>query len=424
MIKPVEVVKISKIIPIFKDGVEALNICVLNFSFSNGDECGYNVISQKGLYQIDDYGCFIQPDFCVSDLPIFESFLRPGGDEKKSKLGKNFRIRAIKFNFQFENSSNPIYSFGILLPKTEIDKYIGVEYNIDNLTDILGITKYEEPESAGSGQAKGNYPSFIAKTDEENINNLKSHVNKIIDSGQELEYSIKIDGSSWTMYVKKGEMGKWFYGICSRSQEKYIEQFYIDKYIDENGNQFHKYINPTTFVKGWYCDATSVFLTDEEIKDFKSVKVEVKDSWIELAEKSGMIEKFFKYCQNNDVQLVAKGEIYGENLRGSGNNMNPNAKDKQNLILFGIDSLETGFGIRQHYGDVHNLKKIGDELNVNYTISYPINPISYNDLISKADLIFDEYKTKGKIIEGIVVRTKYSNDLSCKILNPYYDSKK
>lgn len=56
--KPVEIVKINKITPIYKEGQEANSICVVNFSFKNGDECGFNVIAQKGLYQIGDLAVY------------------------------------------------------------------------------------------------------------------------------------------------------------------------------------------------------------------------------------------------------------------------------------------------------------------------------------------------------------------------------
>lgn len=41
MIKPVEIVTISKIIPIYKNGEEASSIEVVNFNFADGSECGY-----------------------------------------------------------------------------------------------------------------------------------------------------------------------------------------------------------------------------------------------------------------------------------------------------------------------------------------------------------------------------------------------
>lgn len=425
MTKSVEIVVITKIIPVYKDTVEASNINVVNFSFSNGDECAYNVITQKGLYEVGSKAIYIQPDYCLSDLPIFESFLRPFGDESKCRLGKNFRIRALKFNFQFDNSSDPIYSFGILMPLDDVNSYINTTYNEDDLSEILGITKYEDPEDSGSGLIKGDFPSHMYKTDEENINNIKSHVSRVINSGQELGISIKVDGSSISIYFKK-ESDEWVYGICSRNQEKKIEQFYIDKYVDIDNNEYHKYIDPTTKVKGWYCDNTSIFMTQEEIdaSNMSIIKRDVIDSWVEVSTKHGFVENGLEYCKNNNVELVFRGELNGSGLKGSGNKQNPHSNSKQNIILFGVDSLETGFSKRQHYGNDHNLKVISEVLDLPITYVQVVKPNSYEDLISYCDNIFKEEKSQGRLIEGVVIRTMHSNDLSCKYLSPEYDSKK
>lgn len=426
---PVEIVTVNKIIPVYKDTVEASNINVINFTFSNGDECAYNVIAQKGLYEIGSKAIYIQPDYCLSDLPIFESFIRPFGDESKCRLGKNFRIRALKFNFQFNDSVDPIYSFGILIPLNDINVYIRTEYNPNDLSDILGISKYEEPESAGSGMIKGDFPSFMYKTDEENINNLKSHVTRVIESGQELGISIKVDGSSISIYFKKDfqKNGEWVYGICSRNQEKKIEQFYIEKYIDVDDNEYHKYIDPLTKLKGWFCDNTNLFYSDEEMVnrlDLTTIKHEVKDSWVDLAIGQGFVSKGLEYCQKNNVELVFRGELNGSGLKGSGNKYNPDSNLKQNILLFGIDSLTNGVAIRQHYGDEHNLEKVSNELGLNSTNITTIKVNSFDELITFCDNIFKVEKENGRLIEGVVIRTMYSNNLSCKYLSPEYDSKK
>lgn len=421
-VKAVEVVTINKIIPIYKDGAEANAIQVVNFEFENGDLCGYNVIAQKGLYEIGSKAVYVQPDFCLSDISIFNSFIAPFGDPKKSKLGKNNRIRAVKFNFSFDKSTDPIYSFGILLPLTEVNEFIKSTYNQDELTEILGITKYEEPETGGNGLVKGGLPHFLYGTDENNINNVKSKVIRAIEEGQEFGITTKTDGSSWTEYWRKNE--ETFYtGICSRSMEKQIEQVLITEYKND-GKSYHKYINPETKEKGWYCDATNEFLTNDEVKDFKPVEVPVKDSWVDLAHSSGVFDKMMEYCKKYDVQLALRGEIYGQGLKGSGNKLNPDASAKQGLVLFGVDSLDNGFAKRLHYGNEHNLQKICEELNLEYTKPKVVKVDSYEQLSEICENIFKEEKAKGRVIEGVVIRTMYSNDISVKYMNPEYDSKK
>ena len=205
MVKIVEIVTITNLIPVFKEGAEANAIQVAKFSFDNGGECGFNVITQKGLYEIGSKAIYIQPDYCLSENDLFTSFIAPGGDPKRSRLGKQNRIRAIKFNFSFEGSNDPIYSNGVLLPLEEAEAFLfeGDEnycfysdmpspeaYRELDLAEELGVTKYEEPETAGSGLIAGDFPSFMYKTDEQNINNIVDHVKKIISEGQEMGITI------------------------------------------------------------------------------------------------------------------------------------------------------------------------------------------------------------------------------------------
>ena len=390
MTKPVEIVQVSRTIPIFKNSEPANAIEVVNFNFQNGDECGFNVVSQKGLYQVGDWAIYIQPDYCLPDTELFKSFTAPNGDPNKSKLGKQNRIKAIKFNFQFEDSSDPIYSNGILLPLAEVrlpDYLWGGEDNLDrefsddkvasfDIAKYLGITKYEEPEKFKTGNAKGNLPGFLYKTDEENAANLKSHINRVLAAGERVGWTLKIDGSSFTQYFKKTVDG-WTTGICSRTLEKKIPE--------------------------------DISLTS--------------DPWITLSISSGLFEKGMKYCQDNNRELAFRGEIYGEGLKGSGNKLNPHAKLKPSLNIFGIDDLQSGFATKLLPREVEEICK---ELELEYLpVQEEIEIPTYQRLMDRAKNLFSYYeREREQIVEGIVVRTLNSNKLSCKILNDKYDAKK
>ena len=424
MVKVVEIVTISKLVPVFKEGAEANAIQVAKFNFDNGGECGFNVIAQKGLYEVGSKAIYIQPDYCLSENELFNSFIAPGGDPKKSRLGKQNRIRAIKFNFSFEGSSDPIYSNGILMPLSEVEKFLAKEITEEtDLAEELGVTKYEEPETAGSGLIAGEFPSFMYKTDETNIMNIVDHVKRIISDGQELGISIKRDGSSHTTYFKVID-GDYKSGVCSRSQEKKMDQTFVTDYVDVDGNTYYRYFDQETKTKGWFSDTTSLFKTDDEVVDFTPITKEVKDSWIELAKNTGLLENGLEYCKAHGLQLAFRGEIIGQGLKGSGNKVNPDANEKQKLVLFGIDDLSEGFAKRINYSSPHNLRDVSKILGIEYTESVVVKPKTYDELITICDDIFRTEKLKGRIIEGVVVRTMYTNDLSCKVMNLEYDSKK
>ena len=77
-----------------------------------------------------------------------------------------------------------------------------------------------------------------------------------------------------------------------------------------------------------------------------------------------MFDGALEYCEKHNVTLGFRGEIFGQALKGSGNKVNPDAKLEQQLKLFGVDLLENGNAIRQHYGNEHNLIKVANEINV------------------------------------------------------------
>jgi RNA ligase (TIGR02306 family) len=382
MTNPVEIVKITAKSTLIKKGTgePANNIELINFSFFNSEEndytneCGFNIVSQKDLYQIGDRAVYVQPDYCVPDTELFSSFIAPNGDPKKSKLGKNNRIKAIKFNFTKEDNCDVIYSNGILLPLVSLVDVI-LPDSVNDLAGYLGIIKYEEPERFGNGRVKGNLPGFLYKTDEENAANLKSYINRLLEVGEELVYTLKIDGSSFTQYFMRNE-GELVTGICSRLLEK--------KDIDDPNND---------------------------------------DRWVRLSHSSGLYERGMRYCTHYDRQLAFRGEMYGlEATKGSGNKLNPHANMYPDLIIFGIDDLDTGRAVRLLPDEVVSICK---DMGVDYLVPLPISASNYGELISKANEIFEEYKKiYDWIIEGIVVRTRNNNKLSCKILNDFYDTKK
>lgn len=291
---------------------------------------------------------------------------------------------------------------------------------------IKSITKISNNSKRYDLTIKDNHNFYVNNILVHNCMNLKSHISRLCDGNTELGVTLKTDGSSITIYFKKDADG-WKHGICSRSMEKKSEQFYISEYKDAVGKSFHKYLHPVLNKMGWLCDETNNFFTQEEIdkiESFVPIKTEVKDSWVELANKYHVVERGMKYCQDNDTQLVFRGEIYGQGLKGSGNKYNPDSNKKQGIMLFGLDTIDEGYSKRLNYANKHNLKSVCDELDLPYTKAKTFKPKSYQEFCEFCESIIAEEKAQGRIIEGVVVRTMYSNDLSTKYMNSEYDSKK
>lgn len=107
-------------------------------------------------------------------------------------------------------------SQGIVFP-LDILTNVGVDLNTFeltdgmDLTDLLGITQYIEPEPANlGGDAKGGFPHNQLSSDEERLENL----NEVYQTLKNYRYVVteKLEGSSGTFFLSNGE-----FGVCSRS---------------------------------------------------------------------------------------------------------------------------------------------------------------------------------------------------------------
>jgi RNA ligase (TIGR02306 family) len=83
----------------------------------------------------------------------------------------------------------------------------------NDVTELLGVLKWERPISPQLyGQAKGNFPSFLRKTDQERVQNIGRTLESYIN--ETFEVTIKLDGSSCTIFSNGEENG-----VCSRNLE-------------------------------------------------------------------------------------------------------------------------------------------------------------------------------------------------------------
>lgn len=401
---PVSKVTIKELIPIFKGEEKAEKIELVTL-----EETGFEIIAQKGLYEVGDKAIYIQPDYCLPDnVELFESFTAPGGDPNKSRLGKNNRIKALKFNFH-KGDNQPIYSMGILLPTYEVFSGTNAVLKLvdeEELQAKLGVTKYEEPEKGSSGQAKGGMPLGMYKTDEENFENVKNSIKYPI----KLIGTLKVDGSSITCYVNnEGESG-----ICSRSFEKKLDQSIVIGYEDDKGNKLRKHYDRDSQVLGWLNEATNDFFKDVP-SNYNAILGQTDDSWVKLG--TPILEKLKEHYAKKGTSVVARGEIIGQGLKGSGNKNNPHSNQKQQMLVYGIDSYLTGVTKKLPMCDV-----------IEFCREYDIEmvPIIFEQTFRSEKTLrkkCEEY-FKDNMVEGIVIRSVNDTSFSAKYMNKEYDSKK
>ncbi len=167
---------------------------------------GWDVVIKKGEFSPGDTCIYFEID----------SFL-PANDERYAFLAKNkitwsgregIRLRTVKLRGQI--------SQGLILPvelfpelHSSIAQAGGQAREID-LSSALGVQKWEAPIPTDlAGEVEGPFPDFIRKTDQERIQNLPSALD---DVESKYEVTVKLDGSSMTVFHRAGVVG-----VCGRN---------------------------------------------------------------------------------------------------------------------------------------------------------------------------------------------------------------
>lgn len=170
---------------------------------------GWQCVAKKGDFRPGELCVYFEIDSFLPIRPEFEflkkSCYRKMGDQE------GFRLRTIKLRGTLSQG------LALKLDDVGLGYYpdphgIGPPKEGDDVTLVLGVDKWEPPIPAQlSGVCKGNFPSFIRKTDQERIQNIWNDVKDVPDS---FEVSVKLDGTSCTYYLYNGE-----FGVCSRNMD-------------------------------------------------------------------------------------------------------------------------------------------------------------------------------------------------------------
>jgi RNA ligase (TIGR02306 family) len=206
---------ISDIQPI--EGADAIELAIVD---------GWKVVVAKNVgHQIGNKVVYCEIDSFLPIEPEFE-FLRKSSFKKMGEE-EGFRLKTIRLR-------NTL-SQGLLIPlddAIEVMKRRNGEVYTEMLevgkevSQLLGIQKYEPPIPAElAGKVKGLFPSFLRKTDEERVQNLKAEYEEWKSSDKTFYVTEKLDGSSATFYINND-----VFGVCSRNLEL----------LETEGNTFWK----------------------------------------------------------------------------------------------------------------------------------------------------------------------------------------
>ena len=259
--KLASIAEITHIKPI--EGADAIECAIVNG--------GWLVVVKKGEYKVGDVAIYLEIDSWVPHE--LAPFLSKGEEPREYNGVKGERLRTIRLRGQI--------SQGLLLPIDEDSPMWYGRFVGDDVTETLGIQKWEPPiPSQLQGTMRGNFPHFIPKTDQERCQNLRKDIFET-HKDDVYEVTIKLDGSSMTVYVKDGEVG-----VCSRN---------IDL-VETEGNTFWKSAREQNIV----------------------------DTLLELSAEKG-------------EEYAIQGELIGEGIQG-----NPEKLTGHKFFLFDIYSITAG----------------------------------------------------------------------------------
>lgn len=204
--KLARVVVIDDVQPI--EGADSIDVATVG---------GWKVVVKRGIYTKGSLACYVEIDAWVPHS--IAPFLTDTG-----KLPKVYnevpgqRLRSKKLR--------KVVSQGLLLPLEVVgDAFVNSKFDDDqeygeviykgaDVTDILGIQRWEPPQEFLPANAKGSFPNFIPKTAQERLQNLSTEFQQWKDEGHEWQITEKLDGSSMTVFYNNGEVG-----VCSRNLE-------------------------------------------------------------------------------------------------------------------------------------------------------------------------------------------------------------
>jgi RNA ligase (TIGR02306 family) len=171
---------------------------------------GWTIVDRVGQYNIGDFVVMCEIDSWIPHH--LAPFLSKGQEPREYEGIKGERLKTVKLRKQL--------SQGLILPVT---LSILCDLNIhegDDVTELLGIVKYEKPIPASLvGFARGNFPTFIPKTDQNRIQNCTRALPYWVENAISWEVTEKLDGTSCTIYqyLPYIDEGKSEFGVCSRN---------------------------------------------------------------------------------------------------------------------------------------------------------------------------------------------------------------
>jgi RNA ligase (TIGR02306 family) len=311
---------------------------------------------------VDGWQCVVKKDeFKVNELVVYfeidsfiphalAPFLSRGKEPREFEGVKGERLRTIKLRGAL--------SQGLVLSLEHAWQHIvdPLAATEGDVTEALGIKKWERPMNPQlAGMARGNFPDFIPKTDQERIQNMFGSRQWHHHIDDDFEVTLKMDGSSCTFYIKDDHVG-----VCSRNLE---------------------------------------LLTDES---------NAHNAFVAMFNKLGMREKLQNYRVQAGGNIAIQGELWGAGING-------NHEGISDIRFNMFDAYDID---RQEYLKPAVRRMLAADLGLDhvrlddefFTIS---DQTSVDWLLQDAD----KYSVYNKVAEGLVYKSNQRPEFSFKVIN-------
>jgi RNA ligase (TIGR02306 family) len=166
---------------------------------------GWQCVTKKGEFTVGDLGVYFEIDSIPPEIDLFR-FLWTTKDTvpgTPAPRPEKFRIRTLRLRGAL--------SQGLLLPLPAFE--LGEVSEGDDLTEQLGVGKYEPPAPAGMGDWRGPFLAMVPKTDEMRVQSVPTVLDEI--AGKPYVITVKYDGTSAT-YAIHPQTGE--FHACGRNQ--------------------------------------------------------------------------------------------------------------------------------------------------------------------------------------------------------------
>ena len=175
---------------------------------------GWQCVTKKGEFREGDLGVFLEIDAIPPDTEAFRFLwqpkLRPAGTMYPWSAGDAPRLpRPEKFHIRTMKLRGTL-SQGLFMPLACFS--LGDVREGEDVTERLGVGKYEPPPPTDMGDRRGPFPPLVPKTDEVRVQSFPQVLDEL--RGHPYVITLKYDGTSATFCIdpRDGE-----FHVCGRS---------------------------------------------------------------------------------------------------------------------------------------------------------------------------------------------------------------